>query len=290
MPFLQLDRISMFYSEFDAAGDEVAPGSEPTFLLVHGWGGDGGQWATLLPYLAAGWPAGSEGRRMIIPDLRGHGASRSQWTDAHWAGRVVREDDFGPRAFAADLARLLRELGERPVVAVGHSMGGQVVTALAVDYPELVEALVVLDPAYGASDEEMARIPAEQEDLRREGSAWAARFVAGAFSSSATPGIREREVRLMASTDARVLAAARDGMYLADDAFGPSRAAAAYLKRCQTPTLAIYSNDTAAQWYRDNGMQNPNSVVEVISDVGHYLQLEQPEKVATLLKRLADMR
>jgi pimeloyl-ACP methyl ester carboxylesterase len=271
MPIIQLDRVGLFFTE--------GGGSAPALLFVHGWGGAGGQWCPLLPHLDA------PPRRTIIPDLRGHGASRSQWTDRDWTAGRVRAKDFTPQAFAADLARLLEERRTGPVIAIGHSMGGQVVTALAVEHPDLVSALVVLDPAYAADEEEIARIPGEQDALRAEGSAWAARFVAGAFSQHAAPGLREREQRLMAATDVRVLAAARDGMYLAPDAFGARPATAAYLERCEAPTLAIYSNRAAADRHRVHGPRHPGSTVVVVPDVGHYLQLENPRAVAEPINR-----
>jgi pimeloyl-ACP methyl ester carboxylesterase len=280
MPIIPLDRVGFFYTEQPGgapAGDESAP----TLLLVHGWGGAGDQWSGLLPHLRLAAPTS----RVIIPDLRGHGASRSQWTDEDWIRGRVREEDFTPRALAADLVRLLTALRRGPVIAVGHSMGGQVVTALAVEYPDLVSALVVLDPAFGADDEEIARIPGEQDALRAEGSAWAARFVAGAFSARADAGLSEREQRLMAATDARVLAAARAGMYLGPDQFGARRATAAYLARCAAPTLAVYSNAPAADWHRAHGPRRPGSTVELIPDAGHYPQLESPRAVAGLIGR-----
>ena len=278
MPLLELDRVGLFYTE-QLCGATDAAECTPTLLLVHGWGGAGDQWCALLPHL------GPSASRVIVPDLRGHGASRSQWTDEDWTRGRVRDEDFTPRAAAADLARLLADLQSGPVIAVGHSMGGQVATALAVEHPNLVSALIVLDPAYGADDEEIARIPVEQDALRTEGSAWAAHFVAGAFSAHAAHGLREREQRLMAATDVRVLAAAREGMYLAPEAFGARRATAGYLARCEVPTLAIYSNTPAADWHRAHGLRHPESVVEVIPDVGHYLQVESPRAVADLINR-----
>jgi pimeloyl-ACP methyl ester carboxylesterase len=280
MPLLELDRVGLFYTELPCGVPEAAERA-PTLLFVHGWGGAGDQWCPLLPHL------GRPTSRVILPDLRGHGASRSQWTDQDWSRGTVRAADFTPRAFATDLARLLTDLDTGPVIAVGHSMGGQVATALAVEHPASVSALIVLDPAYGADDAEIARIPVEQEALRAEGSAWAARFVAGAFSTHADAGLREREQRLMAATDVRVLAAAREGMYLAPDAFGARQATAAYLARCNTPTLAVYSNAPAADWHRAHGRHHPESVVEVIPDVGHYLQLENPQSTAALINRFA---
>ena len=91
----------------------------------------------------------------------------------------------------------------------------------------------------------------------------------------------------MAATDVRVLAAARDAMYLTPDAFGARDATTAYLARCTAPTLAIYSNAPAAAWHRAHAPHHPESTVEVIPDVGHYLQLENPPAVAKLINRFA---
>lgn len=281
MPIIRLDRVGLFYTDTGQPVGVSATEHGPTLLLVHGWGGAGGQWAPLLPHLAV------PGLRVIVPDLRGHGTSRSQWGPDDWLSGRVRDDDFTPRALAADLAQLLAELRTGPVIAVGHSMGGQVVTALGVEHPTHVSALVVLDPAYAADDEELARIPGEQAALRAEGSTWAARFMAGAFSAHALPGLSEREQRLMAATDPRVLAAARDGMYLTDDSFGARRSTAAYLARCQIRTLAIYSNTAPADWYRAHGLRHAASEVTVLPDTGHYLQLEKPRAVADLINGFA---
>ena len=85
--------------------------------------------------------------------------------------------------------------------------------------------------------------------------------------------------------DPRVLAAARDGMYLAPDAFGTREACAAYLSRCPAPTLGIYSNEPAAEWHRARLMRHPASEVIVVPDSGHYVHLEWPARVAELLAR-----
>jgi pimeloyl-ACP methyl ester carboxylesterase len=273
MPYLELGGERMFYSTHGTT-------AHPNLLFVHGWGGEGSQWLEVIQLLGERHQLAG---RMIVPDLRGHGASRYPRSDADQAGWTSPEERFHPRAYARDLAALLAELDVAPVIAVGHSMGGQIVTALAVEHPESVASLIVLDPAYGAGDEEMARLPAEQAALLSEGSAWAARGTAGAFSSRTTAWVREREVRQVDSMDPRVLAAARDGMYLAPDSFGAREASLAYLSRCQAPTLGIYSNDYAAEWHRTRALRDPASKVVVVPDSGHFLHLEQPGQVAELV-------
>ncbi|GAB2591137.1 alpha/beta hydrolase [Streptomyces capparidis] len=241
-------------------------GAGSALLLVHGWGGDGGEWA---PHVAAWAPR----HRVVVPDLRGHGRS------------CAPPDGYGPRDFARDLAALVRVLGTGPVVAVGHSMGGQVVSALAVEHPAAVRAVVVLDPAYGVDEAALARVPGEQRALRGEGARWALGFVREAFRPGAperVAALRRRHERLVAAMDAEVLARCRDGMYLAADAFGARPAAREYLARRRCPVLAVYSTRAAAEWERA-GLAHPRSRVEVWEDCGHYLHEERPEELVELV-------
>ena len=98
-------------------------------LAVHGLTGHGQRWQTLatrhLPELA-----------IVAPDLIGHG--RSSWA-APWS----------IDANVGALAGLLDADADGPVVVVGHSFGGAVALNLAAARPDLVAALVLLDPAVG---------------------------------------------------------------------------------------------------------------------------------------------
>jgi len=98
-------------------------GAEPALVLVHGFTDTSRSFSLLAPHLA--------GRRLIMPDLRGHGASPS--------GKGCGITDF-----ADDIAGLIRHLQlDRPVV-VGHSLGAMVAIALAARYAELLGGLVVM--------------------------------------------------------------------------------------------------------------------------------------------------
>src|SRR5439155_16573751 len=71
-----------------------------------------------------------------------------------------------------DAAGLIEQLGCGPVIAVGHSLGGAIVTSLAVERPDLVGAVVAVDPGHLVPDEEGPRLAAalaayEQEDPAR---------------------------------------------------------------------------------------------------------------------------
>jgi pimeloyl-ACP methyl ester carboxylesterase len=73
-------------------------------------------------------------RRIIVPDLRNHGQS-------------PHDPVFGYEAMATDLIGLLDKLGIEHASLVGHSLGGKVAMWLALEHPERVEALAVVDIA-----------------------------------------------------------------------------------------------------------------------------------------------
>lgn len=139
MPFADVGAASLFYTD-EGTGD-------PAVLLVHGWSCDSHDWSWQIPAFA--------GRhRVIAADNRGHGRSS------------VPAGGYTPRQFASDLAGLLKNLDSGPVVAVGHSLGGVIVSALAVEHPELVRAVVVVDPAYGVAGGSIDSLTGILEGLR----------------------------------------------------------------------------------------------------------------------------
>lgn len=98
-------------------------------VFLHANGFSGPTYGDLLAPLA-------EGRRILAPDLRGHGATR---LPTETRGRRDWSDQ------AEDVARLLDGLPE-PVVLAGHSMGATVAVLAADLRPARVSRLVLLDP------------------------------------------------------------------------------------------------------------------------------------------------
>ena len=102
-------------------------GAGPAVILLHGLFGAGKNLGVLARSLSTDY-------RVISLDLRNHGAS------AH-------DPATDYQAQAADVAETMGRLGISHAVLIGHSMGGKVAMRLALDRPDLVEALVVLDIA-----------------------------------------------------------------------------------------------------------------------------------------------
>lgn len=115
--------------------------ASPTILAVHGVTASHKSWA----YLAAAL----RDVRIIAPDLRGRGRSNQL------------PGPYGMTTHAQDLAAVLEELADGPVVVVGHSMGGFASLVLADLFPERVRSLVLVDGGLplqvppGLSDEEV---------------------------------------------------------------------------------------------------------------------------------------
>lgn len=105
------------------------PGTEPALVLVHGFGAEKDGWLALVSAM-------NDGRRVLVPDLAGHGDSP--------AAPGVRYD---VRRYAADVAGFLGAVTARPVDLGGNSMGGLVATLVALEQPRLVRSLVLMDPA-----------------------------------------------------------------------------------------------------------------------------------------------
>jgi haloacetate dehalogenase len=75
---------------------------------------------------------------VVCPDLRGYGrSSKPLATEDHVT--------YSKRAMAEDCLRLMRELGYERFAVVGHDRGGYVAFRLAMDHPEAISQLLIVD-------------------------------------------------------------------------------------------------------------------------------------------------
>lgn len=106
-------------------------GSGPPILLLHGFPETHLMWRDVAPLLARHFT-------VICADLRGYGRS----------GCPASTSDHAPyakRAMARDMVAVMQRLGFRRFSIVGHDRGGRVAYRLALDHPDSVERLAVLD-------------------------------------------------------------------------------------------------------------------------------------------------
>lgn len=229
-------------------------------LLVHGWGSSSRTFSCLQPALAAV-------ARVIAVDLRGFGKT----------GPV--NGTHGVREMADDLAALAEQTG--PVVAIGHSMGGSVVSHLALARPDLVDGLVVIDPAYGADAQECEGLEQRRADLVAAGAKAASRDFSLAFSAAAPDALRADVLEELEASDDRALLESFDGMYMSPDSLGPLPQARLWLARRRGPVLALYSTEKAAQ---TEAVISPSSTIAVAPGPGHFVHLEHPQWTESVVK------
>jgi pimeloyl-ACP methyl ester carboxylesterase len=110
----------------------VEAGDGPMVVLLHGF-----------PEFWYGWrkqiaPLVEAGFRVVAPDLRGYNLS----------SRPDEFTDYTADKVAGDIRGLIRELGAESAMVVGHDWGGSVAWTLAMNHPDVVDRLVILNAAH----------------------------------------------------------------------------------------------------------------------------------------------
>jgi haloacetate dehalogenase len=125
----------------------VRGGSGPPLLLLHGHPQTHVMWHKIAGRLA-------ERFTVVLTDLRGYGDS-SKPPDGE------RHANYAPRAMALDQIEVMRSFGFERFAIAGHDRGGRVAHRMALDFPDAVSRLAVLDIAptltmYDRTDREFA--------------------------------------------------------------------------------------------------------------------------------------
>lgn len=231
-------------------------GSGSTVLLLHGYASDHTDWRHQIPVL-------SKRYRVIAPDLAFFGksdpGSRPHTTKNH----------------GADCLALLDRLGIEQAVVVGHSMGGFIARDIYLTAPERVKALVEVDndgmvPA-------LSDLPKLLHVYRPKGGEYLSQFN---FKRHKRYEKRKAELR---------------------EQFGGKSPRAFHEatpegKWCNVPLLSIFTSrgafsqdDIPDNWTREN-FPTERSHLVIIRDSGHWVMLEQPERVnEALLKFLEQL-
>ena len=109
------------------AHSDLGGEGKPPLAILHGLLGSSRNWGGAAKLLASGW-------HVLALDMRNHGASPH-----------AREHTI--EAMASDVVETLDALGLSRTAVIGHSMGGKVAMRVAIDAPDRVERLVIVDTA-----------------------------------------------------------------------------------------------------------------------------------------------
>jgi haloacetate dehalogenase len=121
-------------------------GSGPPLLLLHGFPETHLMWRGVAPLLIDRFT-------VVCADLRGYGRSGCPTSSLDHA-------PYSKRAMARELVDVMRELGWRRFSVAGHDRGGRVAYRMALDHPDRIQRLAVLDvlPTGEAWDRADARL------------------------------------------------------------------------------------------------------------------------------------
>ncbi|MDO8545188.1 MAG: alpha/beta hydrolase [Opitutaceae bacterium] len=106
-------------------------GSGPPVLLLHGWPQTHLIWRAVAPRLARDFT-------VVVTDLRGYG-------DSSVPPDGENHEGYSKRAMARDQVEVMRSLGFERFAVIGHDRGGRVGHRMALDHPECVSKLAVID-------------------------------------------------------------------------------------------------------------------------------------------------
>lgn len=240
-------------------------GAGAPVLLIHGVGGDAGNWDPIATRLRTRFD-------VMAMDLRGHGGS-------DLIRGPVDVDDF-----ARDAVQVLDDAGVGRCGVAGFSLGGAVALALALHFPERVDKLALIGTVCGRSPQQQARALERVEYLRQHGTAALAegnreRWFSDAFRR-ANPDVVDRRVAQVSASDTE--------SYLRAFTIFCTAEFADRLHEIRAPTLVVTGeHDVAAtpEMARAMGERIAGAQVHVLPKLHHSVLIEAPAQVAALLER-----
>jgi pimeloyl-ACP methyl ester carboxylesterase len=242
-------------------------------VLVHGLGGCAANWVDVAPRLA-------ETRRVLVPELPGHGLSTPLPSVPNLA------------VFADRVGMIAEREQALPAAFVGHSLGAVVALRVALRRPDDVDALVLAGAAGISSTSRRARYGLRILGIigpRRLVAPWASSVAGSAFLRYAVFGHWGAADPLILSPEA--VDGFLEGTRLTSDSVSAARAVVAddvrpELGELRCPTLVLWGA-------RDNQValvdafefaRRLDARLQVIADCGHLLIGERPELCAKAIE------
>jgi pimeloyl-ACP methyl ester carboxylesterase len=241
---------------------QVQGDGTPALVFVHGWCCD-------LTYWEKQWAPFAEKYTVVSIDLAGHGESglnRESWTMP---------------AFGEDVVAVVKKLNRDQVVLIGHSMGGLVILEAAKHLPDKVIGLVGVDTLQDFEQ----KYTKEQLDqyltpFRSDFVETTKNFVRSMFVPDSDPALVERIVTDMSSAPPEVGTSALEGYfnYWLNDIVH-------VVKETKAPITCINSDKYPSN-PEGNRKFNPSYKLKIMTGIGHFIMLEEPETFNRLLKEI----
>lgn len=266
MPKITSNGIELYYETH---------GEGQPLVLISGLGYSNWQWHKMVPFLA-------EHFRVIVFDNRGVGQSDKP------------EGPYSAQLLAADTIGLLDALGIDKAIVAGHSMGGFVAQAIALDFPQRVGKLILCSTNFGGPNH-VPVTPEAMKVLTDMTSDPLTRFKNGLVVSTA-PGWAEKNPEMIDEWVKWRIANPIDPVhYQAQLAIGLALIpeAAAFenkLPSISVPTLILFGTHDKVVPPANADLlakQIPESQIRILPDAGHFFPIEVPQEAVQVVIQFA---
>jgi pimeloyl-ACP methyl ester carboxylesterase len=261
----------------------VEAGEGPLIVLLHGF-----------PEFWFGWrlqiePLTAAGFRVVAPDTRGYNLS----------SKPEGFESYAVDLLAADIRDLIRERGAESALLVGHDWGGSIAWTMAMNHPEVVDRLAILNAAHPRRLSEGLHHPSQ---LRKS---WYFFFFFATrglpeeivqardwhffrhFLQDAKPSYTPEEIERYVEAWSQPGAAAGMINYYRASVRQSQKEAAAKLRPISAPTLVIWGEDDQ---YLGSDLAEPDhddvpnlDRVERLAGASHWVHHDEAERVNQLL-------
>lgn len=245
-------------------------GDGPPVVLLHPFPVHHGFWSPLAPALSSRY-------KLIMPDLRGHGASD------------VGEGAATMTKHAADLERLLNDAQVGRAVFVGVSIGGYILFECWRRFRGRFAGLVICDsrPQADTPEGRASRLRAAADVLERGTEPFLDAQLPKLFGQStlgARPDLVADARHMMQTISPQDIAQVQQGMAERPDSV-PT------LKTIDVPTMMVIGEEDVLSTVADGELMRANirgSQLRIVPRAGHYSAWERPEEVGPLLRQFLD--
>lgn len=210
------------------------------------------------------------GYRVATMDVRGHGETSKEWNDYSVAG------------VGKDILALIRQLDSGPAVVVGDSMGGGAAIWAAVEAPELIRGLILVDPFVDGEGNRFLQLLLSIAFSRPWGPSMWLKYYASLYPTRKPADFAEYSEALYSNLNEQGRLEATNQMLSAS-----KQASGERMSRVKQPTLVLMGS-------KDPDFKNPEAEAKrlatalrgkyaMIESAGHYPHAEMPAVTGPLI-------
>ena len=268
------DRVTHGYADSNGVKIHYASlGSGPLVVMIHGFPDYWYTWRRQMEGLADKF-------QVVAIDQRGYNLS----------DKPAGVENYDVRLLIGDVVAVIKHLGQQKAVVVGHDWGGLVAWQVAINVPEVVDRLIILNlPHPRGLTRELAHNPEQQKN-----SAYARRFQAEGAEKTLTaeglaswvkdPDAKPKYIEAFKKSDFGAML----NYYKRNYPREPYTEDTSPLKKVQAPVLMIHGlKDTALLAPALNGNWDyveRDLTLTTVPSAGHFVQADEPDFVTKTMR------